>query len=469
MAARASRALSDDSAAGTPASAAESLKYRLSCDRCQNTKVRCSRDKPSCRRCAQRGVSCVYSPLGRIGRPRKVIHEDTGLDDDEDEDDISESLIRPSSTLSPGNSTSHRASTTATSLEDVASTDIQMMDSNAPTPETNSRAATSSDHFVIPSYSNDEHLRSAVDSWISDHQLCVASPSQSQSQSQENHAGANLSTLLDRSNCANAQALSYSLDSEPGADCYVCILAQTTKLEQSLARTKLAPPIDLVLEAERDFCALRYRLITCTGHGHHRSPHPGNRNAGTDAELPQDHAGTHGQPCLTSDRPVLLGLALLAERIVGILEDMFRLAARSAHNMDKANDLLWYGAPGMPAGPSAARRLQRSFRSTLASPCVTPVVEANRDLRIGNLLVQGQAKSDALKRILRLRVDRMLGGLQTMKSALGVKQSERERGQLMDGPLDWGGSRTLLRNMAGTLLDDLVRRIESMKGAMVLL
>lgn len=365
-------------------------------------------------------------------------------------------MIRISSTLSPGNSTSHGASTTATIQEDVATADILMVDSNPPTSETNSRAATSSQNFVVPSHSNDEHLRLTVDTWISEHQLCVTP----QPQSQENHAAANLSTLLDESTCANAQTLSYALDSEPGVDCYVSILARTTKLEQALARMRFAPSIDLVLEAERDFYALRFRLITCPGH-RNRS-YPGNAEA--DTEFPQDHL----QPCLTSDRPVLLGLAVLAERIVGILEDMFRLAAQSAHNMEKANDSLLFGTPGMPAGPSE-RRLQRSFRSTLASPCVTPVVEASRDLRIGNFLLQGQAKSDAMKRILRLRVDRMLAGLETLKSVRGVRQRERERGQLMDGPLHWGGSTTLLGNITGTLLDDLVRRVESMQGAMVLL
>ena len=54
----------------------DSVKYRLSCDRCQNGKVRCSQDKPSCKRCVQRGAVCVYSPLRRIGRPRKVSGDD---------------------------------------------------------------------------------------------------------------------------------------------------------------------------------------------------------------------------------------------------------------------------------------------------------------------------------------------------------------------------------------------------------
>ncbi|XXH01872.1 hypothetical protein Hte_008234 [Hypoxylon texense] len=461
-----SRALSDESAAaGASTRATESLKYRLSCDQCQNTKVICGREKPSCRRCAQRGVSCVYSPLRRIGRPRKAIHGGIGFNDDdnEEEHDSSESVIRLSSTLSHDNSTSRGPSTTATiqEQEDVATADVQMIDSHPKISDANPQTATSH-NFVSPSDSNDEYLPSTVDSWISDHELCVAP----QLQPQENHVAADSNAPLHRSNLTSAQTPSYVLDSEPEVNCYVRILAQTTKLEQALARAKLAPPIDLVLEAERDFCALRFRLIKCTGHCR-RPPRLG--NAETDVEFSQDHAGTHVQPCLTSDRPVLLGLALLAERIVGILEDMFRLAAQSAHSMDKANDSLWYGTPGVQAGPSA-RRLQRSFRCNLTSPCIKPVVEASRDLRIGNFLVQGQAKSDALKRILKLRVDRMLGGLQVLKGAVGVIESARaERGQLMDGPLHWGGSRTLLGNMAETLLDDLVRRVESMQGAMVLL
>lgn len=316
--------------------------------------------------------------------------------------------------------------------------DIRMVDSTPPTSKTNS---------------------SAVHSWISDH-LRVPP----QSQAQETHAAVDLSTLLDRSDRDSRQTPSQALDLDPGVNCYVRILAETTKLEQALARTKLAP-VDLVLEAESDFSALRYNLTTCTGHADH-PPH--SENPETGIESPQDNATRHIQPCLTSDRPVLLSLALLAERIIGMLEDMFRFAARSAHNMDKASDILWTGAPGIPASPSA-RRLQRSLRSTMAWPCVMPVVEANRDVRIENFLVQDQAKSDAVKRILKLRVDKMLAGLKTLKSAQDVRQREHDSGQLREGPLDWGGSSTLLGNMAGALLDDLVRRLESTQGAMVLL
>ncbi|KAF4219691.1 hypothetical protein CNMCM6805_001722 [Aspergillus fumigatiaffinis] len=46
-------------------------KLRTACDNCQLSKVRCSRGKPSCWRCSQSGIQCVYSPLRRTGRPPK--------------------------------------------------------------------------------------------------------------------------------------------------------------------------------------------------------------------------------------------------------------------------------------------------------------------------------------------------------------------------------------------------------------
>ncbi|KAI1394381.1 uncharacterized protein F4822DRAFT_46452 [Hypoxylon trugodes] len=44
-------------------------KLRTACDRCQASKVKCSREKPSCWRCSQGGLACIYSPLRRTGRP----------------------------------------------------------------------------------------------------------------------------------------------------------------------------------------------------------------------------------------------------------------------------------------------------------------------------------------------------------------------------------------------------------------
>lgn len=46
-------------------------KLRTSCDGCQEAKLGCSQEKPTCRRCLRHGTTCVYSPFRRIGRPRK--------------------------------------------------------------------------------------------------------------------------------------------------------------------------------------------------------------------------------------------------------------------------------------------------------------------------------------------------------------------------------------------------------------
>jgi hypothetical protein len=46
-------------------------RLRTSCDACQSLKIKCSQSKPKCDRCGKHGLCCVYSPLRRMGRPRK--------------------------------------------------------------------------------------------------------------------------------------------------------------------------------------------------------------------------------------------------------------------------------------------------------------------------------------------------------------------------------------------------------------
>ncbi|KAK3307159.1 uncharacterized protein B0T15DRAFT_492657 [Chaetomium strumarium] len=45
------------------------VKRRDACDRCAQSKVKCNRGQPSCKRCLHRGVDCHYSPCRRLGRP----------------------------------------------------------------------------------------------------------------------------------------------------------------------------------------------------------------------------------------------------------------------------------------------------------------------------------------------------------------------------------------------------------------
>ncbi|OJJ08318.1 hypothetical protein ASPVEDRAFT_878818 [Aspergillus versicolor CBS 583.65] len=46
-------------------------KFRLSCDSCSKSKVRCNHERPSCQRCHQAGIRCVYSVSRRTGKPPK--------------------------------------------------------------------------------------------------------------------------------------------------------------------------------------------------------------------------------------------------------------------------------------------------------------------------------------------------------------------------------------------------------------
>ncbi|KAI0538515.1 hypothetical protein GGR58DRAFT_468085 [Xylaria digitata] len=45
------------------------IKFRSSCDRCAESKVRCDKQHPRCKRCSRIGISCRYSISMRTGKP----------------------------------------------------------------------------------------------------------------------------------------------------------------------------------------------------------------------------------------------------------------------------------------------------------------------------------------------------------------------------------------------------------------
>ena len=55
----------------------EPRKLRASCDGCYLAKIKCGKERPQCRRCANHGTSCVYSPSQRTGKPRKLTMANT--------------------------------------------------------------------------------------------------------------------------------------------------------------------------------------------------------------------------------------------------------------------------------------------------------------------------------------------------------------------------------------------------------
>ncbi|KAL8896039.1 MAG: hypothetical protein Q9207_007901 [Kuettlingeria erythrocarpa] len=60
-------------------------KLRESCNTCASSKVRCSKDQPSCERCSNRHLQCHYSPSRRTGKRRATSDDaasSTGQDSD---------------------------------------------------------------------------------------------------------------------------------------------------------------------------------------------------------------------------------------------------------------------------------------------------------------------------------------------------------------------------------------------------
>ncbi|KAJ5081086.1 hypothetical protein N7456_013324 [Penicillium angulare] len=58
-----------------------SVKVRSTCNACQQAKIRCSHEKPSCRRCQKHNLDCIYSVSRRLGRPAKKRESRVGLEE----------------------------------------------------------------------------------------------------------------------------------------------------------------------------------------------------------------------------------------------------------------------------------------------------------------------------------------------------------------------------------------------------
>ncbi|GIJ98175.1 hypothetical protein Aspvir_000290 [Aspergillus viridinutans] len=61
----------DKQSKSSPDRLPKSVKVRSTCNACQQAKIRCSHEKPSCRRCLKHNIECIYSMSRRLGRPAK--------------------------------------------------------------------------------------------------------------------------------------------------------------------------------------------------------------------------------------------------------------------------------------------------------------------------------------------------------------------------------------------------------------
>ncbi|PGH01260.1 hypothetical protein GX51_05315 [Blastomyces parvus] len=401
----------------------ERAKYRMSCDRCQNIKVRCNKDKPACSRCIQKGFSCVYSPMSRIGRPRKFgrilsaddahVEHTFAISDSHQEQSDSRSTTRVINT--PEMNAEVRHSSTSASPE---------MDPN------NNSTGNNTQEADVSQLGRDS-------STVFDGAFCRPGMNISASHYSNGATTIHSETNLGTPTSMFVQTPRAENSSRLEAECYVTILSQTTKLEQSLIIATGPPPIDLLLKAESDLRALNHSLSTCKGHG---------RNV---------------RGCLMSDRPISLALALLAERIVTMLEETFQLAAERATTGSSAIE----DQSGNALPATSARRLERSFRGILNLPCVFPVPADNVDMRIGNQVVDGIVKARALKKILQLRIRKLMGVLEWAKKLTYTQVGADFRA----GPLDWGNSTAVMADAAGLLIEDLIRRLAALQGGLTLM
>ena len=78
----------------------EPRKLRASCDGCYLSKVKCTKERPTCTRCLNHGVPCKYSPCGRIGKPRRL-HDHQQVHDPEAAKILSSSSISDASVHPP--------------------------------------------------------------------------------------------------------------------------------------------------------------------------------------------------------------------------------------------------------------------------------------------------------------------------------------------------------------------------------
>jgi hypothetical protein len=236
---------------------------------------------------------------------------------------------------------------------------------------------------------------------------------------------------------------------------YIAVLTALASLEQSVAAGPPTPSVELVLRAERDFRVLKHRIFTC-------------RDCASYGE---------GPTFLSAKPPALLTLSLLAERVVSMLEGKFRatVSTMSARLMDpdvpaQEHELTWTASfltSGNQQAAATARRLERSFRGFLDQPCVFPVPGGKAEVRFGVHELGMPATARAIKAILQVRLRKMLAALLDMQGEL--QRQGRTQVDVAHGLLDWGNSDALLRGTASDFVQNLMRRLEGLQGAMVLM
>ncbi|KAM7221830.1 hypothetical protein V8F06_002823 [Rhypophila decipiens] len=308
--------------ANTNTAAGSRVKYRSSCDRCQDNKVKCGQEKPECDRCVKKRLVCVYSPIRTMGRPRKA-QPGTGTPATTDSN-ASPRVANPSAQKE--SSPVEHAPTVATAIitppQEHYSPDVMQ--------------GVEEDHHRISPLSHNipdpAHDTGSIDPELNivtpiNLDTPVSSNLNYPSSSTGTRTASGGSTNGDASSTTGITAPSITSGPSPPSSCYTSILTRSLKLEQIL-HSAAGDPIGLeaALEAESDFRALKTQLFNCPGGGHHGENPPKHVTAitGTSFILAPQHSVANSPPCLAAlmeSRLCLTTLIMYAERVAEVLKD----------------------------------------------------------------------------------------------------------------------------------------------------
>lgn len=480
-------------------------RLRMSCDACQNLKVKCSQDKPSCRRCSKNGLDCVYSPLRRMGRPRKppVIPSAAPSAASSSPMTAATSQSQSQSQSQSRDSQRRRHATTTPSPASLVQPPLtghapdgmeNLSGSHVPFERENGDLSTEGmcnggmglgiedDTLRGPYPAAILEDRPKTNSFVNDGDFSASAHLQSPPISTQQEPGlltAPLTTLVSLDSQVGTHQGSSSSDGDQTrkevGHCYLAILQRLTQLEATLDTYPQPPRLDVLLSAERDTRTLKERIFSCQGHRRRDLDIVGSPLAAQEIS-PQSCIDAHGSS--------LLVLSLLADRVTSLFEDLFRRAAVSSHSMDQATRVTtaaWlYGSLPESASQADERQFERSVRGSFSRNIHCPVPEANCELTIGNYEVDDEVKSRVMKRILKQRVgtlERMLGDLRDyLMDAAGQDESSGregngqrpagEQGSILLGSVN--SSRGSRQAATVYMVEGLHRRVEMLRGRLEL-
>lgn len=478
-------------------------RLRTSCDACQNLKVKCSQDKPSCRRCSKNRLDCVYSPLRRMGRPKKSSAVPPAASSITSSPSPITS-VTPRSKSQLHDSQRRRHATTATPSP-ACLMQPQLIGHTPAGTENMSRAEASfgleNSDIASDGMYNGDMVLGAKDGTLRGPYPAALLQDRPETTTSANYrfftisAGLNvpsasaqqrprlltspLTTLVSLESQVGTHQGSSASDGDQlriqAGHCYLAILQRLTQLEATLDASAQPPRLDVILSAERDTRALKERIFSCQGHERRELDMVG-RPTAANQRSPQSCIDAHGLS--------LLVLGLLADRVTRLFEDLFRRAAVNSHWMDQATRVTtaaWlYGSQPVFASQADERQYERSSRSSFSRNIHCPVPEANCELTIGNYEVDDEVKSRVMKLILKNRVraiEEMLGDLGNyLRSIAGQGDSPGsegngqgpagEQGSILLGSVD--RSRGSRYTATAYMVEDLHRRAEMLRGRLEL-